>query len=114
MDTEKFPIQKEIFGEQDVKEFIQSRKINPEDFYILEELALIPKQLIIADFHNFFSLNRERSQQELERTLTFLETVKDDSLLEQRVMLNRLLLDFVRKYNWAIAWNLVAVFERRK
>ncbi len=100
--------------ESDVRRFIESRKIRPEDFYILEELAKISKRALIMDFHNFFTFNKERSGVELERSLTFLKTVKEDSLIDQRIKLNRLLADFIGKYDWTIAWNLVSVFERRK
>lgn len=112
MSVEK--LKQSVLEELDVREFIESRKINPEDFYLLEELAKMSKQLLIMDFHNFFSFGRENSERELEKSLAFMETVKDDPLLEQRKKLNRLLLEFVRKYDWAVAWNLVTVFERRK
>ncbi|MBI2062427.1 MAG: hypothetical protein HYT64_01925 [Candidatus Yanofskybacteria bacterium] len=112
MNKEK--LSQSVWEEPEVKAFIDSRNINFEDFYILEELVKIPKRLLIMDFHNFFSFAKENSEKELERALAFLETVKEDPLLEQRKKLNRLLLDFVRKYNWAVAWNLVSVFERRK
>ncbi len=114
MNTEKLPTERAILEESDVKEFIKSRNINFEDFYILEELSKIPKRILIMYFHNFFSFNRERSDKELERSLEFLKTVREDPLLGQRIKLNRLLLDFVRKYDWAVAWNLVSVFERIK
>lgn len=52
MSVEKLP--QSVLEEPDVKELIKSRKINPEDFYILEELAKTPKRLLIMDFHNFF------------------------------------------------------------
>ncbi|MBI2062147.1 MAG: hypothetical protein HYT64_00415 [Candidatus Yanofskybacteria bacterium] len=112
MSKEKLP--QPVLEEPDVKEFIESRNINSEDFYILEELAKISKRILIMDFHNFFSFAKENSEKELERALAFLETVKEDPLLEQRIKLNRLLLDFIRKYNWAVAWNLISVFERRE
>src|SRR3989338_4327959 len=110
MSVEKLP--QSVLEEPDIKDFIKSREINPEDFYILEELAKISKRVLIMDFHNFFTFNKERSGQELERSLTFLKTVKEDSLLDQRVKLNRLLADFISKYDWTVAWNMVSVFER--
>ena len=109
MFVEKIP--QSVLEELDIKELIKSREISPEDFYILEELALISKQLIIADFHNFFSLNRERSAEELRKRIDLLTI---DDLSQVRRKLFGLLLDFVEKYNWAVAWNLVSVFERRK
>ena len=114
MFVEKLP--QSVLEEPDVKEFIKSRKIDPGDFYVLEEMAKMPKQLLIMDFHNFFSFSKERSEKELERNLSFLvwKMYKEDPELDQRIKLNKLLLEFVRKYNWAVAWNLVSVFERRK
>ena len=112
---EIIPNKKFVLEEPDIKEFIKSRKINPEDFHFLEELSFISKQLLIMDFHNFFSFNKERSESELENLLALLENEKvPTSLSEPREKLYKLLLDFVRKYNWAVAWNLVSVFERMK
>jgi len=54
MNTEKLPTERAILEESDVKEFIKSRNINFEDFYILEELSKIPKRILIMYFHNFF------------------------------------------------------------
>jgi len=112
MSLEKLP--QSVLEEPEIKELIKSRNIKPEDFYVLEELSKISKQILIMDFHNFFTFSRENSDKELERNLAFLENVKDDPLLGQRIKLNRSLLDFVRKYDWTVAWNLVSVFERRK
>lgn len=75
----------------------------------------VHRDLLIQDFHNFFSFNRENSEQVLVRRLASFEAEKvQDALLEQRKKLYGLLLDFIRKYDWTVAWNLVTVFERRK
>ncbi len=112
MNKEKFP--QSVLEEADVKRLIESREINHEDFYILEELAKMSKRLLIMDFHNFFSFNKEKSKSELEKLLTYIESRDDDTLLEQRKAMYKLFLQFLEKYDWAATWNLESVFERRK
>ena len=116
------PINEEsVLEEQDVKKFIESRNINSEDLHFLEELSLIPKRLLIMDLHNYFSFNREKSESVLERDIRDLEKriheltdLELRGLLEQRMKLYKLMSDFIKKYDWMAAWNLVTVFERRK
>lgn len=90
----------------DVQEFIDFRKINEEDWEKIEELAAIPKNLLISEMHNFFNLEKDRSAKELERLLS---VAKD----EERKRLYGLLLHFASKYHWTACWHLVSVLERK-
>lgn len=51
-----------ILNEKDFQDFLELRKINPEDVAILEELSQFPNN-IFAEFHNFFNLTKEKSPQ---------------------------------------------------
>lgn len=112
MSVEK--ITQSVLGEADVKEVIESREINPEDFYLLEELAKMSKQLLIMDFHNFFSFSRENSKKELERLLVSIESKDGDPIWEQRRAMYGVFIKLLEKYHWTTVWNIEVVFERRK
>lgn len=109
---EKLP--QSVLEELDVKELIGSRKISPEDFYILEELAKMSKRLLIMDFHNFFSFNRENSKKELEKLLVSIESKDGDPIWEQRKAMYGVFIKLLEKYPWTTVWNIASVFERRK
>lgn len=100
-------------GEAEIKELIEFRKINPEDFYLLEELAKVSKRLLIMDFHNFFSFNRENSKKELERLLVSIESKEGDPIWEQRRAMYGVFVELLDKYPWTTVWNIEVIFERR-
>lgn len=98
MSVEK--ISQSVLQEPDVKELINSRGINPEDFYLLEELAKMPKRLLIMDFHNFFSFSRENSKKELEKLLVSIESKEGDPIWEQRKAMYGVFIKLLEKYLW--------------
>ncbi|KKT81153.1 MAG: hypothetical protein A3B99_02870 [Candidatus Yanofskybacteria bacterium RIFCSPHIGHO2_02_FULL_44_12b] len=117
MIIENIPTQDPVLEEEDVKEFIKSRNISPEDFRVIKELSLIPKRFLIMELHNFFSFSRERSAAEFDKLISSLDQrseATDPELYRQRRRLYELFLEFIKKYNWAVAWNLEVVLERRK
>lgn len=118
MSPEEILSQSNIIDEEKFRNLIKSREIKPEDFYILEQLAGFHKHWLIADFHNFFNSNRERSEKELEKQINYcrqrLGEISDEEVKkvwEDRLKMSELFLIFVKKYNWAIAWNLERVLE---
>jgi len=56
-----------LFDREDIKHFIELRKIRPEDFYLIEELSRFNKNLLIGEMHNFFSQYEKKSGEELEK-----------------------------------------------
>lgn len=89
-----------------VREFIDFRGINEEDWVKMEELATIPKDLLITEMHNFFTFGKENSAKELERLLAGTE----DNEIKR---LYGLFLHFAKKYHWTACWHLVTVLEQR-
>ena len=114
MTTKELPTGPNLFEEEDIKKLIESRDIKSEDFYLLEELAKMSKRLLIIDFHNFFSFNRQNSKNQLEKLLSYMEARGNDPLLEERKAMYNLFLKFLEKYDWTVVWNIEVVFERRE
>lgn len=112
MTLEKLP--QSVLEEQDVKELIEFRKINPEDFYLFEELAKMSQRLLIMDFHNFFTFSKENSKKELEKLLASIESKEGDPIWEQRKAMYGVFIKLLEKYPWTTVWNISSVFERRK
>ena len=94
-----------VLNRPEVIEFIEDRQIKPEDFYLIEQMALFSKNTIIEKLHNFFNLNRERSGAELQKMIVDTKEAKDRDLY---VLVN----EFYLKYDWAVSWNLVRVLEQ--
>ena len=114
MSTEKLSSKSSLLEEQDIKELVEFRKIKPEDFYLLEELAKMSKRLLIMDLHNFFSFHRKNSKNELRKLLVYTETRIDDPSLEERKAMYGLFLKLLENYDWTVVWNIEIVLERRK
>jgi len=95
-----------ILALPEVKKFIEFREIKDEDLLLLEALAQTSFDLII-EFHNFFNLLHDRSLTQLERQL---ENIRDDQ--EERRQFLSLLADFIQKYDWTVASNLIRVLEK--
>jgi hypothetical protein len=96
-----------IVQEQDIADFINKRHIDPEHFSVIEELATIPKSVVIVHAHNLFNMYKERSAGVIEKGLASAENEDTKRLYE-------LLQTFHSSYDWATCFNLVRVIERRK
>lgn len=94
----------QILQRESVKKFIEFRGVKPEDFYLIEELARFPKNLLIAELHNLFNMGKEGSARELEN---LIENSKDN---EKKAML-KIALEFYNKYDWMTSLNLVRTLE---
>jgi hypothetical protein len=101
----KFENQPPLISHPEVQEFIELRGVRPDDFYLIEELASFPKNLLIKELHNHFNLYRDRSEREL---LKMLQNAGDD----QRKKLFSTFEQFVQKYDWIVAGHLERVLER--
>ncbi|MFZ3015612.1 MAG: hypothetical protein WA101_01250 [Minisyncoccia bacterium] len=86
------------------KELVEYRNIKAEDFKLIKEIASFSIDLIIRDFHNFFSSYQERSGKELE---SLIRNEKD----EKRKLLYEKFLEFYKKYDYLVCWNLVVFLE---
>ena len=103
---EKLLPNSDVIKEAGIQEFIADRKISKEDFSLLEQLAKFPKGFF-HDMHNFFNLSKDRSVNELKNQ------IKGQTYAEKKKFLETLL-TFTEKYNWAVSWNLIRIFEERK
>jgi len=93
-----------VMSRSEIADFIGERAIKSEDLFLIEKLVAVPKNLIIRELHNLFSLSRENSGQELE---TLIQRSQDPVTKE---LLGTMKL-FHQKYNWAVCWNLVRILE---
>jgi hypothetical protein len=107
MENKNTSIEKQarIINRSEIQEFIEFRKIKPEDFHLIEKLAAFPKDLIIAELHNLFNLSRDNSGKELE---VLIKISKD----ENKKKLYEAALEFYSKYDWATAYNLIRLLEK--
>ncbi|HWP61821.1 MAG TPA: hypothetical protein VN495_04430 [Candidatus Paceibacterota bacterium] len=87
-------------------EFVEKREIQKSDFLFLEELAALPKRLVVENLHNHFNMYREGSAVELERLMQ--RTSVDDPKLR----MYEIFLDLASRYDWTALYNLVRVLER--
>lgn len=98
-----------ILDNPGIQRFLQTRKIKPEDFHLIENLANLAKdntvkEMIIGEFHNFFNLAKDNSAKELERGLA----AETDGV---KINLYNAFLEVVDKYDWMAADHLRAVLE---
>lgn len=98
------PDAQKLFDTPTMKRFLVNRNIATEDFPLIERLVTFPKDMIIANLHNMFNMNKERSGHELELSI---KTTSDDTHRE----LYETFLAFYNKYDWAVCFNLVRVLE---
>ena len=110
MNPEKSPQeQSPFFKDRDVQRLIESHKILPEDFGLLQELSrfgdnYFDENFFIETLHNWFNLYQERSEKQLEMLME-----RDDN--EKRKKLCGLALKFCRKYGWDASYSMVRVLE---
>ncbi len=108
--------QSDFLEDQDIKELIEYRKIQPEDFYILENLSKFPKTVLFANFHSFFQTIRGRSAEALVAIIAEIDIQLDknmhDESLRELKEIHEWYLEICRKYDWATADNINKVLER--
>src|SRR3990167_5559088 len=97
--------ERSVIKREELQEFIKDREIKPEDFYLIEELAFFPKDIIIMDLHNLFNTYHEKSGKELERMIQN----ESDS---QRKKLYKVMKQFYEKYGWETSWHLERLLEK--
>jgi hypothetical protein len=102
---EKAP-ESSILEKDHIQEFITDRKIQPEDFHLIEKLAAFPKDLLIRELHNMFNSYKERSGRELKMCIEHAHSDEVRSLLETA-------LTFYEKYDWAASWALIRNLEKK-
>jgi len=95
-----------ISEEEEIKDFLQFRKIEKEDIPLIENLSRYPK--LLNEFHNFFNLLKEKSLDDLKRQIKNLE----EEETERKDFLSNLI-KFAEKYDWATCFNLIRILERR-
>lgn len=100
-----------VLEEEDVKNFIERRQIHPEDFHLIETLAKFPPDLVVAEFHNTFTEDHEKSLDGIRRRISVLD---NDPKHAWRGEVLRAMLQFAEKYDWGACVNLVMVLEERK
>jgi len=103
---ETFEVKKSILSEEEIQKFIENREIQAEDFPILEKLGDFPLKFF-QNYHNYFNLLKEKSVAQLENDTNHQEDPEQKAFME-------LLLEFTKKYNWAVSWNLISSFKRAK
>ncbi|MFA6603479.1 MAG: hypothetical protein WCT10_01400 [Patescibacteria group bacterium] len=94
-----------ILDRPEFQDFIRERQIRPEDLPLVEELAAFPKDLAIAELHNLFNANHERSGQALENLLLHAQDGQKKSLYGTA-------LRFFQAYDWTVSYNLTRLLEK--
>ena len=111
-----------ILEQERVKQLIERRKIDPEDFKLLEDLAEFPNAMFIELLHNMFNMNKDKSLTVLEREIESMKrrgeqlkgTAHDPEAFKKKVELLETMHVFASKYDWAVCYNLVRVFEEKE
>lgn len=99
-----------VLEEEDIKSFIERRKIRPEDFHLIETLAQFPSDLVTEELHNMF-VDREKSSERIKKRMSSLEEGKFQ--YAKRKALLEAILQLIEKYDWATCNHLADVLERR-
>lgn len=106
----------DFLEDQDIAELITYRNIQPEDYYILENLSMYPKSVLFTNFHSFFQSIRGRSAEALVAIISEIDAqlnknMHDEGLRELKEI-HQWYLEICRKYDWATADNINKVMER--
>ena len=107
-----------IWDEPKIKDFLIDREIKPEDKPLIDRLAGFPQRLFL-DYHNFFSFEKEKTLETLQRRLQNRKTevlpsyMKLQDIEEERGFLTAWIA-FAEKYTWHVCWNLNSILEKRK
>ncbi len=89
---------------QKILDFIEFRKIKPEDYGLILRLAAFDKNTLIESLHNLFNSYHEKSDEELELNINLAQTPEKKELYQ-------VALEFYKVYGWAVSFNLVRVLE---
>lgn len=95
-----------ILHNEGIEDVIEARGIKEGDFPLIEELATFDKNLLIENFHNFFTFEKENSVATLDRMI-LKQTKEGDSLRR----LCEIAKHFVSTYDWMAAWHLFRAIE---
>lgn len=107
---------KSIIDNERIQEFIEDRKINPKDFFIIEKLATLDKQEIIGSFHNFFNLSAEKSAEDLKGIIERREAMTTDGESEAKdkeetLTIYKLFHEFCTEYGPLASQHLERILE---
>ena len=108
-----------IWEEPDLKDLREFRELKDNDLKTVESLLNLPKEIALSH-HNFFSLNREKTLESLEREINSLKTemlsASEDrkKTLGEKIAYSYLFRELTVKYDWTAAWGVNVVLERRK
>ena len=118
---EEEPKELSVLEEENFKEFIEMRKISPEDFKTIENLSHYPGNFFVLELHNLFSFNKERSEgflenriKELEKYIKETQDEKEKFVLGGKKKFLNSFLEITKKYDWTTSWHLTSIFERRE
>ncbi|GMQ94893.1 MAG: hypothetical protein BMS9Abin13_003 [Patescibacteria group bacterium] len=116
------PTENLFLKKADCQELIDRRKIAPEDFQIIEDLSHYPTEFFVAELHNFFSSNQEKSAQAIKDRIKQVNetlekypdaTITATASLKEAIPLLVLFLEFTEKYGWMAAGHLNSLLENR-
>lgn len=96
-------IRTSFLEQEEVIEFLKDRGIHHEDYQLIEEISFFPKDFFF-DFHNFFTLSRDRSERELQKLIINLDG-------EKKVFAEKLL-KCINKYHFTTVHHLIRILER--
>jgi hypothetical protein len=107
-----------IWNEPKIKDFLIDREIKPEDKPLIERLAEFPQRLFL-DYHNFFSSEKEKTLETLQRRLQNRKAEVSPSYmkLQDRTEECGFLTAWIavaEKYPWYVCWHLNGILEKRK
>ncbi len=105
-----------LLEDQDIKELIAYRNIQPEDYFILENLSRYPQTVLFTNFHNFFQTLKDNSAEALVQIIAEIDKQLDDDIhnsnLRELKEIHEWYVEVCRKYGWATADNINKVLER--
>jgi hypothetical protein len=106
----------DLLEDQDIKELVLYRNIQPEDYFILQNLAKFPKTVLFTNFHNFFTSLKGHSAEALVQIIAEIERQLESDIhnaqLRELKEIHEWYLEICRKYDWATADNINKVLER--
>lgn len=118
---EEEPKEPSVLEERGFQDFVEFRKISPEDFETIEKLSHHPKESLILELHNLFNLSHERSEQYLESRIEQLEELiketkneYEKSSFEEKKALLESFLKITEKYGWEASFHLERLLEERE
>ncbi len=99
---------------KEIKDFIRRRAFKEEDFDIIEDLLHINKNVLIKNFHNFFSFAQDNTLKELDSLIRNYGKDEQTEDTIQAIVAAQRYKTIVEKYDWYTANNLNSVLESYK